>query len=85
MPLPFQEKMKNKKVVQVIAILDNYTKSIFIDKVISTAEIARELGPLILAQFAAFDEKQQEKFISGAQKLGIENLNQQIKEYFGSH
>lgn len=85
LPLPFQEKTRNKKLVEIITKLDNYSKSIFIDRVISTEETARELGPLVLAQFAAFDEKQQEKFISGAQKLGIENLNQEIKEYFGSH
>lgn len=85
LPLPFHEKIKNKMLVQVITKLDNYSKSIFIDRVISTEETALEFVPLVLKQFAAFDEKQQEKFISGTQKLGIENLNQEIKEYFGSH
>jgi len=46
--------------------------------------LAAEFVPMVLAQFAAFDEKHREKFASGVQKLGIENLNQQIKEYFSS-
>jgi hypothetical protein len=84
LPLPFPDKARNKSLVQLIATLDNYSKSMFIAQITSEKELALEFVPLVLAQFAAFDEKQQEKFVSGAQKLGITKINQQIKEYFTS-
>jgi Na+-translocating ferredoxin:NAD+ oxidoreductase RnfG subunit len=56
----------------------------FTNKVVSSNEPTPGLGNLILLPISAFDEKQQEKFVSGAQKLGITKINQQIKEYFTS-
>jgi hypothetical protein len=83
-PIPFQDKTLNKQLVQTIVTLDNYSKSVFIDRVIVSKELAQEVGSLILSQISAFDEKQQEKFIREVQKLGLPELNQQIKEYFTS-
>lgn len=85
LPLPFQDKTRNKSLVLTISTLDNYSKSIFIDRLISSKELVPEFGPLIVSHFSAFDEKQQQKFVSIVQNLGIQDLNQQIKEYFGRH
>jgi hypothetical protein len=85
LPLPFPEKQKNRNLLESYKRHDAYSKSIFIDRIISDKEIAAVFAPLILDDMSAFDEKQQQKLISGVQKLGIQELNKQIKEYFSTH
>ena len=85
LPLPFAEKQKNSNLFEAYKRLDNYSKSIFSDRIISSKEIAVVFAPLIFDHMNAFDEKQQQKLISGIQKLGLPELNKQIKEYFSAH
>ena len=84
-PLPFPDRENNLKFVSVIANLDGYSKSVFIDRIITEREMAMAFSTLVFSHLQMFDERQQNKFMTGIQKLGIQDLKKQIKDYLGNN
>ncbi len=72
------------KLVKAISGLDGYSKSIFIDRIITEKELAVAFFPLVSANFQLFDERLQNKFMQGIQKLEIPEFKEQIKFYLGT-
>lgn len=72
------------KLVKAISGLDGYSKSIFIDRIIAEKELAVAFFPLVSANFQLFDERLQNKFMQGIQKLEIQEFKEQIKLYLGT-
>lgn len=71
-PLPFESMEKNKKFVGLFPILDNYSKSIFVNRVITEKNIAEVFLPLIISNIRDFNKKQIEQIADACQKFGIE-------------
>jgi hypothetical protein len=70
-PLPFADLEKNKEFVSIFSELDNYSKSVFIDRITGEKKIAVIYLPLIASQVNRMDTKQIEKCILAVQKYKI--------------
>ncbi len=71
MPLPFEESFKNYKLLSLFPELDNYSKSIFINRVLTERNVAEEFLPLILNHPDAFSKKQLDQINSAFTKFEI--------------
>ena len=57
-PFPFKEKSKNEKFLAVFPDLDNYSQSMFLNRVLTERELAEVFIPLILNNPQGFNQKQ---------------------------
>ena len=83
-PLVSLNRNQQVKFVEVVSGLDGYSKSIFIDRIIAEKELAVAFFPLVSSQLQLFDERLQNKFMHGIQKLEIQEFKEQIKFYLGT-
>ena len=83
-PLVSLNRNQQVKFVEVVSGLDGYSKSIFIDHIIAERELAVAFFPLVSSQLQLFDERLQNKFMHGIQKLEIQEFKEQIKFYLGT-
>lgn len=84
LPLANLNRKQQEELVSVVSGLDGYTKSIFIDRIIAERELAVAFFPLVSERFQLFDERLQNKFMRGIQKLEIQEFKEQIKFYLGT-
>ncbi len=84
LPLVSLNRNQQVKFVEVVSGLDGYSKSIFIDHIIAERELAVAFFPLVSSQLQLFDERLQNKFMHGIQKLEIPEFKEQIKLYLGT-
>jgi hypothetical protein len=69
-PLPFSNTEKNRQFVALFPILDDYSKSIFLNRITSEEKPAKDLLPLLNMKVNDFNEKQLEQ-IEAARCRGI--------------
>ena len=74
--LPFQDQATNSQFVSLFPELDGYSKSIFLDRIISEKRIAATFLPLMLLQAKKLDERQLEKLKSASEKYKIDGFNE---------
>jgi hypothetical protein len=74
-PLPFKNMEKNKEFLALFPILDDYSKSIFMNRIITEKEVATVFLPLILGDSGNFNKKQLEQITNASRKFEIEGIN----------
>lgn len=76
-PLPFSEPEKNKQFVALFPALDDYSKSIFLNRITTEESAAKSLLPLIMPIFGDLSKKQQELIESSCQKFEVTDYKEQ--------
>jgi len=79
-PLPFQQIENNRQFVALFPSLDDYSKSIFLNRITTEESVAKSLLPLVLPIFGELSKKQQELIVSSYQKFEISEYQEQRKE-----
>ena len=75
-PLPFDSAEKNKKFVSLFPELDDYSKSIFMNRVMTEKNVAEVFLPLIISDIKDFNKKQVEQIAAACQKFEIEGFDE---------
>jgi hypothetical protein len=70
-PLPFQQIENNRQFVALFPSLDDYSKSIFLNRITGEKNLATAFLPLFVASYKDFDKKQQEQIADAYQKFEI--------------
>jgi hypothetical protein len=70
-PLPFGSSEKNKQFVALFTILDDYSKSIFVNRIVTEKEVATDFLPFIIADSKNFNIKQLEQIAAACKKFEI--------------
>lgn len=70
-PLPFKSSEKNHQFVALFPMLDNYSKSIFMNRVIKEKSVAEVFLPLIIKNSKDFNKKQLEQIAEACRKFEI--------------
>jgi len=70
-PLPFELKEKNQQFVALFPALDDYSKSIFLNRITADKVLATVFLPLMISGSMDFNQKQQEQIAAAVQKFGI--------------
>jgi hypothetical protein len=73
-PLPFVRTENNVQFAALYAKLDNYSKSIFLNRITTEENSAKIILPLMLNQFNDFNEKQLKQIESAYRKFEIQKL-----------
>ncbi len=79
-PLPFESIEKNQQFVALFPNLDNYSKSIFMNRIITEKDIAMDLLPFIVANPKGFSKKQLEQIISACQKFEVSGYQELLEK-----
>ncbi len=79
-PLPFKSTEKNQQFVALFPILDNYSKSIFMNRIITEKTVAEVFLPLIIKNSRDFNKKQLEQIEAACLKFGISRF-EDLPEY----
>lgn len=79
-PLPFEQKEKNQQFVALFPALDDYSKSIFLNRITADKNLATVFLPLLISGSMDFNQKQQEQIAGAVQKFGIPGLEEQIEK-----
>ena len=77
MPLPFENIGKNKQLIALFPELDDYSKSIFLNRITTEEKVALSMLPLVNPIFGNFSKKQKELITSAFLKFeipGVEDL-----------
>jgi hypothetical protein len=74
-PLPFKSKEKNRQFVALFPMLDNYSKSIFMNRIVAEKEVAVAFLPFISENSKDFDKKQTEQIAVACRKFGISGFD----------
>jgi len=75
-PLPFGNFENNRQFVALFPILDDYSKSIFLNRITSEEKPAKVLLPLLKNEINDFNEKQLEQISAAFQKFEINDFNE---------
>ena len=75
LPIPFNDQGKNVQFSEIFPELDNYSKSIYLERIAGNRQIAVVFLPLLLPHLSNLNEKQLEKCISAFEKFGISRSN----------
>ena len=75
-PLPFSNNEKNRQFVALFPALDDYSKSIFLNRITTEKELAPVFLPLFLSMFNELNNKQQELITSACQKFEIPGVKE---------
>jgi hypothetical protein len=75
-PLPFQQIEKNRQFVALFPLLDDYSKSIFLNRITTEESVAKSLLPLVLPIFGDLNQKQLELIVSSCQKFEISEYHE---------
>lgn len=75
-PLPFGEFEKNRQFAALFPKLDDYSKSIFLNRVTTEKEVALVFLPMLLSVSGNFNNKQQELITGACQKFEIPGLQE---------
>jgi hypothetical protein len=78
-PLPFPQIENNREFVALFPSLDDYSKSIFLNRITTEESAAKSLLPLVLQIFDELSKKQQELIVNSCQRFDIPE-NQKQKE-----
>ena len=70
LPLPFKEKEQNKKLVSVFPGLDNYSKSVMLNRITEDPKLTWIYLPLLL-NTKSLDNRQRDQLLSAAKKYKI--------------
>jgi hypothetical protein len=70
-PLPFRDPFKNPELVKLYPVLDNYSKSIFINRIVSSKKAAEVFIPLFRPPAIILDQKHMQKLNEAAGKFRI--------------
>jgi hypothetical protein len=79
LPIPFQDQGKNLKFVSVFPELDGYSKSIFLNRIISDKSTATFLLPMFQSQIRNLDSRQLEQYLSACRRFGIPDFGELLK------
>jgi hypothetical protein len=69
LPLPFENQELNIKLVSLFPILDSYSKSIFINRIVSDEKLAKVFLPLMAVHIKILESKQLEQILSARKKF----------------
>jgi len=75
-PLPFGEFEKNRQFAALFPKLDDYSKSIFLNRVTTEKEVALVFLPVLLSMSGNFNNKQQELITVACKKFEIPGLQE---------
>jgi len=75
-PLPFGEFEKNWQFAALFPRLDDYSKSIFLNRITTEKEVATVFLPLTLTMIDDLNQKQQELIFEACQKFEIPGVNE---------
>jgi hypothetical protein len=78
-PLPFSNIEKNKQFVALFPKLDDYSKSIFLNRITTEENVAKSLLPLVFPMYENLNQKQQELVDAACRKFE----NPEVKELQG--
>ena len=70
-PLPFKSIEKNQQFAALFPILDTYSKSIFINRIITEKDVAEDFLSFIITNSKYFSKKQLEQIVAACLKFGI--------------
>ena len=70
-PLPFESEEKNKQFVALFPILDDYSKSIFMNRIVTEKEVAVILLPLMKNYLDLMSEKEQKLYFKACNDFNI--------------
>ena len=73
LPLPFSNNTNNRQLLMLFSELDNYSKSIFLNRVLTEQNVAEALIPLALENQNVFNQKQLQQIKDACLKYNIEN------------
>ena len=79
-PLPFEQKEKNQQFVALFPALDDYSKSIFLNRISTEENVAKVILPLVFPLFGDLNKKQQELIAGAYQKFEIPGYEEQIEK-----
>jgi len=82
-PLPFNNIEKNKQFVALFPELDDYSKSIFLNRITTEENVAKSLLPLVLSINENLNQKQQELIYAACRKYeitGVEYLHGKMQK-----
>lgn len=75
-PLPFSDIEKNKQFISLFPVLDNYSKSMFLNRIITEESVAKSLLPLVFPIFDKLNRKQQELIILAFQNFEVDGIHE---------
>jgi hypothetical protein len=78
-PLPFSSIEKNRQFVSLFPVIDDYSKSIFLNRITSEENPAKVLLPLLNKEMIDFNEKQLEQIAAAFQKFEIPDFKEKKK------
>lgn len=78
-PLPFSDIKKNKQFAALFPKLDDYSKSIFLNRITTEENVAKSLLPLMLPLFGELNKKQQELITGAFEKFKIQDVQGLLK------
>jgi hypothetical protein len=70
-PLPFSINEKNEQFAALFPALDDYSKSIFLNRITTEENVAKVLLPVVLSIFGDLNQKQQELIAGACRKFEI--------------
>jgi hypothetical protein len=82
-PLPFSSFELNKQFAALFPALDDYSKSMFLNRVITEENAAKVFLPLVFPMFDELNKKQQELFAGAYEKFeisGFKELQEKMKK-----
>lgn len=79
-PLPFSNMEKNKEFVALFPELDDYSKSVFLNRITTERNIASVFLPLISTLLSDFDKRQLELIASAYQKFEISGFQKLLEK-----
>jgi hypothetical protein len=78
-PLPYSELETNRQFAALFPKLDDYSKSIFLNRVTTEKEVALVFLPMLLSMPGNLNHKQQELIAVACKKFEIQEVNEQRK------
>jgi len=79
-PLPFSNIEKNKQFVALFSKLDDYSKSIFLNRITTEENAANVILPLVFPLFGDLNKKQQELIAGACQKFEIPGFRELLEK-----
>ncbi len=70
-PLPFESDEKNRQFIALFPVLDDYSKSIFLNRVVTEKEVATVFLPIIITNSMDFNKKEKEQIADACRKFEI--------------
>jgi len=79
-PLPFKSTEKNQQFIALFPMLDNYSKSIFMNRIITEKSVTEVFLPFIIENSKDFNKKQTEQIVETCRKFAISGCEDLVKD-----